>query len=486
MQKVLADVRQLVKRWRQPVYLVGGAVRDLALNQPIHDLDFVVERDAIKLAYWIGDKLQVPAYVLDKERDVGRVMLDAENSLDFARFRQNNHEFGATLEDDLRARDFTMNALAQEVRQGDAPIIDPTGGLRDLEQGVVRMVYADALEDDPARALRALRMAGQFGFTIEAETEAAVRRMTGQLWRISAERIRDEFLKLMMLPEPHHAILRLYETGLLHDIAPELIELVGVTQSPPHHEPVFEHTLSVLRWLTLVEAAMNDTSEPMLPHFQQYEALRDYMNRRVDGGFSGWQLLRLAALFHDVGKAQTRTVEENGRIRFLKHEKVGADIVHERLRQLKFSKAANDTVRAIVKGHMRPFMLANQPPITRRAVYRYFKGTAGVGVDIALLSLADNLAKDKGLPTTDGNTKEEWEWLCFVVDKLLTNNFGQPQKSVRPPKLVTGGDIMQILQIKPGREIGRILELVREAQAIGEVETRAQALEMIRTIQQAQ
>ena len=284
-----------------------------------------------------------------------------------------------------------------------------------------------------------------------------------------------------MLPEPHRAVAILHETGLLHDIAPEIIDLVGVTQSPPHFEDVFGHTLSVLRWLATVEAAINGTGDPLLPHFEQYELLRDYMNRRVDGGFSGWQLLRLAALFHDAGKARTRTVEESGRIRFFKHDKVGADIVYERLRQLKFSKAANDTVREIVKHHMRPFMLSNQPPITRRAVYRYFKGTAGVGVDVALLSLADNLAKDKGVPTANPRAKEEWEWLCFVVDKLLTQNFAEPEKSVRPPKLVTGADVMQVLGIGPGREIGRILESITEAQAAGEIENREQALQMIRT-----
>ena len=483
MQKLLAKITEIVAAWPQPVYLVGGAVRDLVLNRPIHDLDFVVEKDAIKLTFWVADQLRVPAYVLDRERDVGRVMLDADISLDFARFRENNRDFGDSLEADLCARDFTINALAQELKRGNTSLIDPTGGLQDLENGVVRMVYADALDDDPARALRALRMALQFGFEIEPTTYAAVQSLAGQLWRISAERIRDEFLKLLMLPNPQRAIDLLHKTGLLHDIAPELTALVGVTQSPPHHEPVFEHTLSVLRWLTWVEQALADGSNPILPHFEQYEALHAYMNRRVDGGYSGWQLLRLAALFHDIGKARTRTVEPSGRIRFFKHEKVGADIVYERLRQLRFSKAANDTVREVVKGHMRPFMLANQPPITRRAVYRYFKATNGVGVDIALLSLADNLAKDGGVPT-DAEQAEAWAWLCFVVDKLLTQNFAEPEKSVRPPKLVTGADVMQVLQIKPGKEIGRILEAVTEAQAAGEVETRAEALQLIKTLAQ--
>ena len=181
MQKLLADVTKIIEQWPQPVYLAGGAVRDLVLDRPIHDLDFVVERNAIKLAFWVANKLAVPAYVLDQERDVGRVMIDAEISLDFARFRQNNREFGGTLEADLQARDFTINAMAQEVKSGDAPIIDPTGGLQDLESGVVRMVYARALEDDAARALRALRMGLQFGFELEAETYAAVKRTTGQI-----------------------------------------------------------------------------------------------------------------------------------------------------------------------------------------------------------------------------------------------------------------------------------------------------------------
>ncbi|MGB1250600.1 MAG: CCA tRNA nucleotidyltransferase [Candidatus Promineifilaceae bacterium] len=480
MQTLLAKVTQIVEKWPHPVYLVGGAVRDVVLNRPIHDLDFVTGHNAIRLAFWVADKLRVPAYVLDQERDVGRVMIDEETSLDFARFRTDNHTFGKTLEVDLRARDFTINALAQELKTGNTTIIDPTGGLQDLERGVVRMAYAEAIEEDPARALRALRMALQFGFEMEPATYAAVEKMAGQLWRISAERVRDEFLKLLMLPNPHRAVALLHDTGLLQDITPELIALVGLTQSPPHHEPVFEHTQSVLRWLVWVESTLRENGQAILPHFTRYEQLFAYMDRRVDGGFSGWQLLRLAGLFHDIGKAQTRTVEESGRIRFLKHEKVGADLVYERLRQLKFSKAANDTVRGIVKGHMRPFALADQSPISRRSVYRYFKATGGIGVDIALLSLADNLAKDNGVPSAQGETKEAWEWLCQVIDKLLTENFAKPEKSVRPPKLVTGGDVMQTLGIGPGREIGRILEAITEAQAAGEIETREQALDAIR------
>ncbi|MFW6096740.1 MAG: phosphohydrolase, partial [Chloroflexota bacterium] len=172
--ELLARIRPLLASRDAPVYLVGGAVRDAILGRPAYDLDFVVEHEAIQLAFSVGDALRVAAYVLDRERDIGRVVLGPDVVLDFARFR------GPDLEADLRARDFTINAMAVDAANFPPRelnvVIDPTGGLDDLQAGVVRLAYPQAIEDDPLRALRAVRLAWHLGFRVTPETVDAARR----------------------------------------------------------------------------------------------------------------------------------------------------------------------------------------------------------------------------------------------------------------------------------------------------------------------
>ncbi len=455
------------------IYLVGGSVRDLVLGRPIHDYDFAVQTGAIKLAFQVGDALRLPAFVLDEARDIGRVMLaDGVTTLDFARFRRADGTFGETLEEDLWGRDFTMNAIALDVAQtnsAESPsYIDPTQGLCDIEHSVVRMTHARAIEQDPARALRALRMALGFGFEMAAETQAAVRGMAGGLGRISAERVRDEFLKLLSLDG---SIATLQKYGLLHDIVPEVNALTDVAQSSPHTKDVFWHTVSVLHWLSQLEHGQSAVNGIQLPT----KKIASHLQQTYDGGYSGVTLLQLGALLHDIGKAKTQTVEQDGRIRFSGHEGIGAQMAERRMKQLKFSRAATQRVRAIVKGHMRPLFLAQAETLTPRAVYRYFNKLGDTGVEIALLSLADHLGTYDGV-----GDALAWQRLTVTVAQLL-DYFFERQDVVKPVALINGGDLIE-MGMKPGRVFGRILAAITEAQAAGEVTTRQQALTMAREI----
>ncbi|MCA9943315.1 MAG: HDIG domain-containing protein [Anaerolineales bacterium] len=343
LSPLLERLRPLFQSQSQPIYLVGGAVRDALLGRVSHDLDFVVPANAIQLAFQVADALGVPAYVLDRERDTGRVMLpEAHTSLDFARFR------GGDLAADLRDRDLTINAIALPATATTATgLIDPHNGQADLAAGVVRIIHERSLLDDPVRCLRAVRLAHSLNFALAAETETAVRAAASSLNKVSVERIRDELLKLLATEAPHQAIADLANLGLLAEILPDIVTLTTIEQSAPHHEPVFAHTLSVLRWLTVVEAAIepqrtqkNSASSVLSavkkilePYAAQIQAL---WQEEVDGGVNGRMLLRLGALFHDVGKAQTQTIEEDGRIRFLGHEKAGADLTGRVLRRFEF------------------------------------------------------------------------------------------------------------------------------------------------------
>ncbi len=459
-----------------PVYIVGGAVRDALLGQASKDLDFVKSRGAVRLAFNIGDKLNEPAFALDRERDTGRVVLPEEGvTLDFARFR------GPDLVADLRARDFTINALALPVTaRTRSAIIDPTGGLKDLEARQINIIAEEALASDAVRTLRAVRLAASLDFRLTDETRSAIIAAGPLLADVSAERQRDELLKILMTSQPGPAMQQLNELGLLAIVLPEVAGLERIAQSPPHHEDVMSHTWHVLSWLVLLEAALkgdfagNTALGQAHAALQTYaERLQAYLQRAVDGALDGQIILRLAALLHDVGKRETYEVDDNGQIHFFGHDKLGAELAGNRLQQLCLSRDAITQVKRIITGHMRPLSLANSQGAnpSRRAVFRYFRALSNNGLDVALLALADHLATYNG-----AGEQNQWDTLLSLVAELCRSYFEKHEEAVKPAPLLNGQDLIDILGMKPGPEVGRILRLIEEGQAVGEITTREEAL----------
>ncbi len=480
---LLDQIQPIFDRLDQTVYLVGGAVRDMLLGRTGKDLDFVVAHNAISLSYKVANYLGLPAYVLDKERDAGRVVLQSqETTLDFTRLR------GHDLERDLRDRDFTINAIALP-SAGHSPVdlVDPCDGQRDIKERVIRLTHPTAILDDPVRGLRGLRLGLELDFNLANETVNQIQGAAGIINEASPERIRDELLKLFWLPVPGRALLELSDLGLLALIMPEIQILDKVEQSPPHWENVLAHTETTLNLLVLVETALlagEPAVDPRLELAQERlllfrEGLTGHFSRHVDGGLDGRLLLRLGAVYHDAGKAQTQEIEPDGQIRFFGHDKTGAEITGNSLRRLRLSKEAIKHVKSIVSGHMRPLLLSREPVVSRRAVYRFFRDTGSAGLDICLLSLADHLATYQP-PGDDG----EWEGLLVVVEKLLIHYFDHYASTVDPEPLLDGRELIQLLEIEPGPEVGRLLQIIRESQAAGETATRDEALALARQAHQ--
>ncbi len=475
---LLEQIRPLLARESLPVYLVGGAVRDALLGRVSHDLDFVVSRDAVRLTFRVADALKEPAYVLDGERDTGRVVLAEQGTmLDFARFR------GPDLEADLRARDFTINALAiPATDQSFTAIIDPTGGLLDLEQQQIRLTHKGAIDDDPVRSLRAVRLAAVLGFKITEDTMSAVQTAVPALVDVSAERIRDELLKILLTSQPGDALQQMEKLGLLKATLPEVAALAGIAQSPPHYEDVLAHTRHVLDQLEYLEAVLFNGAdiqdEALLFARSRLAAylpqLKTHLEQPIDGGLNGQLILKLGALFHDVGKKMTQTIEEDGRIRFFGHAEEGAALAAGRLKQLSLSRNAVSQVKRIVANHMRPLSLAQAQGSSpsRRAVYRFFQATGENGLDVGLLALADHLATYNGPGEGDA-----WAILVELVARLYQHYFEKHDEAVKPPPLINGHDLITLVGVQEGPEIGRILRLVEENQAAGEINSREDALQ---------
>ena len=471
----------------QDVYLVGGAVRDMLLNRVSHDLDFALPSNGISTARTVANVLHADFMALDDERDTGRVIYtDSDGSrtfFDFAVYR------GTNLKEDLRNRDFTINAIAFDIHA--QTIIDPLNGANDLRGKLIRACSPTSIADDPVRILRAIRQAAAFEFKIELETRKSMKENAGLLPNVSPERKRDEVFKILEGPKPDAALRALEMLGVFPHLLPELSTMKGVTQSPPHIYDVWEHTLSVLGYLNSIISALRigysaeDTSDMFtglltlrIGRFR--EKFAEHFATSLNTDRSIRAALFFAALYHDVEKPATRSMDDTGRIRFFDHDVQGANVASNRGREFNLSNDEIEYIERIIQNHMRFHFFTSrlegdkQEP-SRKAIYRFFRSAGDAGVDLVLLGLAD-------LRGTQGPTlsQETWTAALDIARILLENYWERPEEVVAPPRLLDGNELMKELNLTPGRTVGQLLEAIREGQATGKVSTREEAIEYAR------
>jgi putative nucleotidyltransferase with HDIG domain len=458
---LLRAVQSAAGRSRSPV-LVGGAVRDARLPSARRagpaDLDVAVESGALDIARRVAVRLGGAFVPLDPERGAARVLARGM-CLDVTDWR------APTLEDDLAARDFTVNALAVPVREllsrGRANVIDPTGGLADLRARRLRVHDPRVLTEDPLRTLRGVRLEATLGFRLTARTVQAIRAAAPGLTGVAAERIRDELLALLALPRAARAFRRLDALGLLGVIVPEVEPMRGTTQPAPHRFPVLEHSLRAV--------AGADT---LLEHLRELRPFGDelaaHMAEELGGGMRRGQVLKLAALLHDVSKPETRRLID-GRIRFFEHDVLGAARARDIGERLRLPARARGVLERVVRHHLRLMHLAAAGQVTPRARYRFFRDLREDTRDLLLLTLVDAAA------VTGVSPRSIWRRAALVRD-LLQGWEEAPRAGADAAPLVRGEDVMARFGITPGPEVGRLLERAREAQGLGLVTTREEAL----------
>lgn len=462
---LLSRVAHIWREGGQQAYLVGGAVRDGLLGRlpPDADLDLLVPAKALVVSRALADTLGAAYYPLDAKRQVGRVVLADQRHLDVAGFR------GPSLAADLADRDFTVNAIALDLNPDAPKIFDPLGGQEDLRRKIIRVAGKEAIQHDPVRAMRAVRLAAELGFSIEPETQAQITAAGPALVNISAERLRDELVKLWQVGRPGQALTALARIGLLPHLLPEAQAMIGVAQSYPHYQPVFEHTLAVMDNL----AALADLGDARIDFLEPVRMpLREYLDRQLAGNLSRRQLLPAAALWHDTGKPASAKLGSDGRIRFWQHQQISFELARQAMSRYRFSGQAIAFVSTVVKHHMRPLLLAHQPDVTGRAVHRFLVDTGDCAPAIALFALADHLGTYR-----PGEGQAEWDKLTAVALKLCEAYFAPAV-----PVLLTGRDIMERLSVSPGPRVGELLRRLREAQAIGQVSTPEEAVAYLQRI----
>jgi poly(A) polymerase len=456
-------------------WLVGGAVRDALTGRQPFDVDIVTPGDAHQAAESAGRALGGSVFALDAERAQYRVTLPQGGQV-----REVDISSAADIDADLRRRDFTVNAMAMQIGPDGAlaGVIDPTGGISDLEAGQLRMVSEAALREDPLRLLRAARLAHELELEIEPETELTIRENAFLLNQAAPERQREELVRMLATPRSARAVRLLDALTLLQELLPEVTAARGVGQPFEHHYwDVFDHSVEALAALDEMLMPEPEPDRWLARTFQEQLAgfeLDEYLAQTV-GGHSRVVLLKLAALLHDVAKPETKTEEADGRVRFLGHPERGAETASRICRRLRFGNRETQFVALLVEEHLRPTQLSQGDLPSKRALYRYFRDLGEAAPACLFLSLADAAAA-RG-PRLQ---PERWAGHVRYIAWILEQGAQTDDGLAKPQRLIDGDALMAALDLEPGPLIGRLLDAIDEAHAVGEVNTAEQAIELAR------
>ena len=515
---------------REPVYIVGGAVRDhllgistipgwsyrpgsLRLSAPAGtastrkrrpaattDLDLVLRGPVLPVARRVADRLGWAYYPLDEKRDVARLVAVGAGS---RRIECDAAALRGDLRADLLARDFTVNSMALEVSPARPPkLIDLCGGVDDLEARMLRRTAPDSLRSDPVRLLRAARLAVQLSFTIEEETRAQIAAEAAAILAVSSERVREELWKLLDCPRAYDGLRELEALGLLAHLLPEVRALQGVVQSSRHHLDAYEHSLLTVRYAAELRDWLRGGPPPEDEALSQALApwtvpLRAHFAAEIAAGHdrAGWLVWH--ALFHDTGKAGGRVAtdcrSEAGQPPHASHYSLSADIVAGRVERLRFSRREVTLAQRVAALHGRPRRLfraldTGESGIPPLAAFRYFRDAGSVaggrqvmqgthawsagapldGLDVVLQAISDRQA-------TGLERGEDWRRFLAAMASLLEFAFS-PQPAHLAAPFVNGRAVMTHLGLSEGPAVGAILRELEEAQAAGQLGSAAQAL----------
>ena len=461
-------------------YVAGGPVRDWLLGRKVVDLDLVVPDGAVALARRFAQSTTEHFVMLDEKEGVARVVCK-DFILDFSQYR----DMANNIEKDLCQRDFTINAMAvplssalplldkvpalsnhQITKSPNHQIIDPTGGLADLDNQIIRAISQTNLESDPLRLLRAYRFRSQLDFEIEQRTRDYIRDLSGSMNSVASERISHELRLIMESEKAGRTLHEMVQVRLLHALLPEINPMDGMPQPGYHHLDVLNHSLAA------VDAMEDLIAEPCNKFF-----LCEPMENWIAENSARISDLKWAAFFHDIGKPSCKG-EKQGRTTFYRHDHTGSDMVPTIGKRLRWPKREIIFVAKMVGLHMRPFHLLKdirQGGLTKRAMRRLLIETGADYPALFLLAMADSMSGCGPLKPLelDADLARLWENVHIFYQDWL-----KPVKM--RPRLLTGHDLQRIFELSPGPLIGRSLDALEEARVEGAVSTRDDAVSWLK------
>lgn len=448
---------------KSPLYLVGGCVRDILFSafsgekRILNDFDFVLKNAAL-FAGKLADEQNLTLIPMEKYagKETFRIVKDGIY-YDFSEMK------GEGITADLRKRDFTINSIAVlflDFLSGDLKIIDPLNGAGDLKNKVVKVNGDSAFTDDPLRMLRAYRIAGELGFAIDSNTLIQIVKKGKHILKSASERVRYELFKIFELSD---SFVQISKNSLIKIIFPELKSMSRCSQNRFHQYDVYRHSLKAYE---AMEFVINDY-EKLFPEIAA--EIGTYLT------CSKKALLKLLALFHDVGKPSAKTKDEKGEVHFYRHEKIGAEMIDRISSRLKFSNFERDFLIKGVEYHLRPFNFITGR--SSKAVIRFFRSLRDDSAGILLFTIADRIAKEK---------RGIYEKAVYIesgtVKPFLMRYFKEIKPLMELPKLVNGNDIMKRFALSPSPLVGKILAKTHEAQLSKEIKTKEEAYKLAEKI----
>jgi len=437
-------------------YIVGGCVRDLLLGLSPVDYDIAVSGDSKQFAKDIASKISGKIIHIGKPGQTILRVVSGDKIFDIS--STNN----ASIKDDLNKRDFTVNAIAYSLSSN--KIIDPLGGVHDLENKKIRMVSHRAFIKDPIRMIRAYRLSASLGFKIDNKTVSAIKENADLIKNSAGERINAEFFKILKSTKSFQYVSQMSESGLLLKIFPELQELKGCAQNKYHAYDVFEHTM---RAFDCLEKILNDCSEYIEKTYRRNI-------KQLDKKY----ILKFAVLLHDIGKPDALTLDAQGNIHFYGHAQKGANKANRISRRLKLSNADRYYTNFIISNHIRPlflFISYQKKILTKKGMARFFIKYGNNTPALLLHTIADIQGK--------GNKENARDAAFIEFAKNMLHDFFSDFMTIKTkPLLITGNDLINELGLTPSPLFKKILKIVQEERLSNKISTRQEALMLAKEV----
>ena len=418
------------------IYLVGGYLRNYFINNTIsNDRDLVCLENSYLLAKKIAAEFDGTFVELDKENQIYRVVLkDKTNYFDISLAQGNN------IEKDALRRDFTINSIYFDIKNN--KIFDPVNGMNDIKNKIIKTINLNNIKKDYLRLIRLYRFFSLTGFRIEKELNDFVIHNFEKIHFIAKERINYEIMQIFSNEYLPETLLKMYDDGVLEMVFPFVKEIKKVPPNSHHHLDLIHHSIETVK------------------------------NIRINK-----PLLKLAAFYHDIGKPSTWTIESASRHRFIGHDIAGGELVKKELKELNFSNKQISYVSKLVQNHIYPCALINVKTHNKKPQARFFRKIGNETQDVIELARADRLSA-RGEAVSD-------EVINMTLNHLenLLNYYIEIKNKIELKPLTDGKEIMRILDIKPSKRVGEILETIKEKQILNEITTRVEAIDYIKTLQ---
>ena len=456
---ILKTITPFFKEQAESCYIVGGFLRDCLLNRESCDVDIVVPQNtAESTAKRLADFINGYFVELDNVNNIYRVVFeDKINYVDIADCT------GSCIEEDLKRRDFTINAIAYDLKK--QKLIDINSGLEDLKKGIIREISEFNITDDPIRILRAFRFQSELGFNFSDELKKIIKKHCLLIKNPAKERVNTELIKLFNGIYADGTLTDMENFGILEQVFPFVKDLKKVPPNSHHHLGLLEHSIETVKQVQLYyENAVAD--------------VKSHLDETLFAGHKRIAYLKLGAFLHDTGKPSVWTIDtQTGRHRFIMHDSEGAKIIEPYLKDLKFSKKQISYLQKIIKNHIYPAGVVTSDETSEKAYLRFYRKMGDETIDLIAIAYADRMSALGPEITQEMINKN-----INGLDKLL-NGYLKQKTELKPlPKLLDGKEIMQILNIPQSKELGKIIEKLKEAQISSDVITKEDAINFIKNL----